>query len=289
MTKHLSSRSLAQLGSLILGNGLLAFAVAAFVSPSGIIMGGSTGIGLALTHFFPVLSLSITVFAVNLLLFLIGTVCLGKAFAAKTVISTFLYPAFLDLFLKIPGVATLTDDLLISTVFGGLLLGTGIALVLRSGASSGGTDVLALVFNKVTHVPVATLLYVIDFAVLVLQVSFSDRNQVLYGILFLILQTLTLNKIIVSGKTQIQLLIMSGHTEAIREQLLHQEDVGVTLFRTESGFTQTESNAILCITSRRKLHSVLDMINETDPDAFITIHEVNEVRGHGFTSERIKL
>ena len=154
MKKYLSARNLVQLGSLILGNGLLAFAVAAFVSPSGIIMGGSTGIGLAL------------------------------------------------------------------------------------------------------------------------QVSFSDRNQVLYGILFLILQTLTLNKIIVSGKTQIQLLIMSGHTDAIREQLLHQEDVGVTLFRTESGFTQTESNAILCITSRRKLHSVLDMINETDPDAFITIHEV---------------
>lgn len=147
---------------VLAGNAILAFVVAAFVVPHNIIMGGATGIGLSITHFIP-MNLSVVIFVVNGILFLLGAATLGRKFAVTTIVSTFVYPVFLAIAQSIPGITELTDNMMLASVYAGLLLGVGIGLVVRQGASTGGTDIIALMLSKYLHGSVAVFMYLVDF------------------------------------------------------------------------------------------------------------------------------
>lgn len=271
---------------VLVGNAILAFTVAAFIVPHGVIMGGATGIGLTIAHYVPV-DLSIIIFIVNSILFVLGATMLGKKFAVATIASTFIYPTFLSIVQKIPGIDGLTDNLMLATLYAGALLGVGIGLIVRVGSSTGGTDIVALVLNKWFHIPVAGLLYVIDFLVLGGQVFFSDTEQIMYGVLMLVLETAILNKVMLLGQSQIQLFIISEEYEHIREKMLKELDAGVTMVHVETGYGQENQKGVLCIIPNRKLYSVKELVQSIDPKAFITITQINEVRGRGFSMERV--
>ena len=236
------------------GNAILAFTVAAFIVPNGIIMGGATGIGLAISHYLPV-SLSTIIFALNAVLFVLGALVLGKKFAVATIASTFIYPTFLSVMQKIPGIDSLTDNVLLSTLYAGLLVGLGIGLIVRVGSSTGGTDIVALVFNKWFHLPVAALLYVVDFLILGSQIFFSDTEQIMYGILALMMYTVILNKVMLMGQSQIQLFIISDSYDEIRQRMLEELDAGVTMLHIETGYGKENKKGVLCVIPNRKLYS----------------------------------
>lgn len=271
---------------VLVGNAILAFTVVAFIVPHGVIMGGATGIGLTIAHYVPV-DLSIIILIVNSILFVLGATVLGKKFAVATIASTFIYPTFLSIVQKIPGIDGLTDNLMLATLYAGALLGVGIGLIVRVGSSTGGTDIVALVLNKWFHIPVAGLLYVIDFLVLGGQVFFSDTEQIMYGVLMLVLETAILNKVMLLGQSQIQLFIISEEYEHIREKMLKELDAGVTMVHVETGYGQENQKGVLCIIPNRKLYSVKELVQSIDPKAFITITQINEVRGRGFSMERV--
>ena len=268
--------------AMLLGNFAVAAAVIIFIAPQGIILGGSTGIALALTHYisFP---LSATVFIINMLFFVTGFVCLGKKFALTTIANSILYPLAMSLLEQLPIAGKpVTDNIMLAAVFGGVLMGGGIGLLLRAGGSSGGTDIPALILNKYFHLNVSALLYVIDGLVLCSQAFFSSIEQILYGIFVLALFTMTMNRIMLMGKSQIQLFIISDESETIRQQILA-EDAGATMFYVEKAYTGRQGKCIMCVIPRRKLYPITQLISATDPDAFFTISEVNEVRGAGFS------
>lgn len=271
---------------VLAGNAILALAVAAFVVPHGIIMGGATGIGLAITHYVPV-NLSVVIFIVNAILFVLGAFTLGRKFALTTIISTFVYPVFLEAARQVPGVGSLTDNILLATVYAGLLLGLGIGLVVRQGASTGGTDILALVLNKFLHGPVAVFMYIVDFIVLGCQIFFSGAEQILYGILALMLMTMVMNRVVLFGQTQIQLFIISDKHEEIRQRMLKDMNVGATMVHIETGYGKEQQKGVLCIIPHRKLYAVNDTISRIDDKAFTTITQIKEVKGRGFTMERV--
>ena len=271
---------------VLVGNLILAFAVAAFLVPHGIIMGGATGIGLTVNHYIPAADLSLIILCVNGVLFLIGALVLGKKFVVTTIASTFLYPVCLSVMQAIPGITELTDNIMLATIYGGAVLGIGIGFVIRVGASTGGTDILALVFNRWFHIPVAILVYVVDFIVLGNQVLFSDTEQIMYGLLALVLETLILNKVMLLGQSQIQLFIISDKYEDIRNKMLENLDVGVTMLHMETGYSKEYQKGVLCVVPNRKLYSVKELVQSVDEKAFITITQINEVRGRGFSMSR---
>ncbi len=268
------------------GNAILAFSVAAFIVPHGIIMGGATGIGLLLSRVIS-LPLSSLILAVNAFLFVWGTLVLGKRFALTTIVSTFAYPAFLSVAQMIPGITELTDNIMLATLYGGVLLGAGIGLIVKVGSSTGGTDILALIFHKWFHIPVAVLLYVVDFLVLGSQIFDSTSEQVLYGIMTLVLETVFMNRVMLLGKSQIQLFIISDKYDEIKERVLKDIDAGVTMVHIETGYGGREQKGVLCVIQNRKLYSVREIVQSIDPKAFITITQINEVSGRGFTMERV--
>lgn len=283
------ARGIVTLGCLVIGNFLLAFLVAAFIMPFGIIMGGTTGIGIVLGRLFPALDVALVVLALNMVLLLVGLAVLGKKFFLTTVTSSLMYPVALGLIERIPGIDCLTDDPLLAAIFAGCLMGIALGLVMRVGSSTGGMDVVALVLHHWFHLPLAALVYATDFIVMGGQAFLCDSQQILLGILVLVLETILLDKTMLLGKAQVQLFVVSSKSEEIRRALIWQAEVGVTMVKLETGFKGKETEGVLCVIPNRKVYDVTELVCSIDPSAFITIAKINEVRGHGFTSERIPL
>lgn len=278
-------KKIKELLMIFLGNIILAFGVAAFFAPHGIIMGGATGISLLLGHFFDIETAAI-VLIINILLFFIGLFSMGKKFALNTIVSTFLYPFLLGIMQRIPGIEHMTDNSAIAAVYSGALLGLGVGIIMRAGGSTGGLDIIALAINKWFHMPVAVCVYCIDGLVLLSQFVVSDTNQVLLGIFSLVLQTFILNKVMVAGKAQIQLLAFSPKYEEIRKKILEELEAGITMIYIETGRTSKQQKGVLCVIPQRKLYAAKEAILQIDPGAFITVNQINEVSGQGFTMER---
>lgn len=271
--------------SVLLGNALLAFLVAAFVLPHDIIMGGTTGIGIVLSkvtgH-----DAALFVLLLNVGLLLFGLFVLGKTFFVSTAASSVLYPAFLALFQRIPGIDAMTDNHLLAAIFTGGLMGIALGLVMRVGSSTGGMDVINLAFHKWFHFPVAVLVWVSDLVVIGGQAIFAKPESTLLGILVLMLETIVLDQVMLLGRSQLQVFVVSDNYETIRDRLLHELSLGVTMSVIETGLLGKPQKGVLCVVHPRQLYAVTSCIQAQDPQAFITITKIKEVHGKGFTLER---
>lgn len=281
--------ALSTVACLVVGNVLLAFLVAAFVIPHDIIMGGTTGIGIVLQGFFPTLDVATLVLVMNVALLLFGRVVLGRKFFVTTVVSSVLYPVALGVIQRIPGIDSLTDNSVLAAIFAGCLMGVALGLVMRVGSSTGGMDVVSLVLHHWFHLPIAMLVNLTDAVVMGGQALFNEPEPMLLGILVIVLEAITLDKTMIAGKAQIQLLVISQQYEQIREALLTQLNAGVTMVHMESGRLRREGMGVLCVIPQRKLYDATELVSHIDPAAFMTVARINEVRGPGFTSERVPL
>ena len=271
---------------ILFGNALLAFLVAAFIIPFDILMGGTTGIGILLHRFNPWFDTAWTVLVLNVILLLVGLAVLGRKFFWTTVASSLLYPLLLAGFQRVPGIDRLTDDPTLAAIYAGLLMGISLGLVMRVGSSTGGTDVLCLVIHHWFHFSISTLVWVSDIIILGGQAFFSDPQKILLGILVLILETLMLDQTILIGKSRVQIFAVSDRYNEIRELLLTRLDAGVTMTMIETGRLEKKQQGVLCVIPSRKLHDATELIRSVDPDAFMTVTKIKEVRGRGFTQER---
>ena len=267
------------------GNIFLAFGIAAFVIPQGIIMGGATGIGIVLSRHIPLETATI-VLILNLLALVLGGVVLGKQFLLTTVASSMLYPLFLGIVQRIPGIDALTDSMMLSALFGGGIVGISLGLVMRVGASTGGMDVVNLVLHKCLHLPVSVLVYITDIFILGAQALTADPEQILYGIVMLVVETIVLDKVMLLGQTQIQIIAISTEYDANLKGILKELHAGATMVCIETGLTNRQQRGVLCIIPPRKLYAAQELIHSIDPNAFLTVTQIKEVRGQGFTTER---
>ena len=271
---------------VLLGNALYALAVDMFVLPCGLITGGTTGLALAARYWFDV-PVAGFVLASNIVMFAVGALAMGRWFAFNTALSTFCYPLFLDLFARIPGIDGFTRDPMLGTIFAGVLIGVAIGLVIGAGASSGGMDIPPIVLNKYFGLPVGAVMYLLDFLILIGQMVFADKEQILYGILLVLLYTVILEKVSVMGHAKIQVKILSEKNDEIRRIILRVLDRGCTVLHAQTGYTRTERDMLLTVVTNRELAKLNHLVLETDPQAFIVISSVNEVHGRGFTLQKI--
>lgn len=270
---------------IILGNLIFALGIAVFVIPNGLILGGSTGLALSVQHFLGI-DITITVAIINIVTFLAGLFILGKKFAATTLISTFIFPIFLNYFKDIERFKNITSDLLLASIFTALLVGTGVGIVLRVGASTGGLDIPAIILNKKKGIPIAVVLYTIDISILLSQMIFSNTEQILYGIIIVLITTMVINKVIVYGKNDFMVTIISEKYLEISENIHNKIDRGTTFIDIQTGYKKNTQQAVMSVISKRELHSLNKLVQEIDPKAFIIINQVNQVRGRGFSLDK---
>ncbi len=279
-------KKLKMIGFMILGNAILAMGTAAFVVPNGLISGGVTGIGLILQRLFG-LPVDIGVFAADGVLFLLGAAVMGKAFAATIILSTIVYPTFFSLFGKIPFLTNLTDDKLMAAIYAGLLMGAGIGLVIKVGGSTGGMDIPPIILHKLFGLSIPVMISVGDILLLLVQAFYSSTEQVLYGILVVMLTSIVIDKVLIMGQKQTQVMVISPEYERINQAIHQKIDRGSTLIHATSGLEKQEQKVVLSVISNRQLNDLNELILQIDPQAFVIANEVNEVKGRGFTLSKL--
>lgn len=286
MKKHQNILSFLSSFLLVIGgNGLYALAVKLFLLPAGLVTGGTTGIALALHHGTG-FSISLFVLIFNVIMLIAGYALLGKKFAVTTIVSTFSYPLALEVLNRLLGDLVITRDIFLCTVFSGLGIGLALGIVIRAGASTGGMDIPPLVLNQYFKIPVSVSLYAFDLLILLAQACFNPPESVLYGVLLVMIYSMVLDKLMLIGTTKTEVKIISQRSRQIREAILHQMDRGVTVLEGETGYLHQQTQVVLSVISNRELPRVEKIIRRIDPECFMVITRVSQVRGRGFSMSK---
>lgn len=273
---------------VLIGNTLLAFGYAAFAIPINLIVGGATGIALLLSHII-LLDYATIVFIINMFMLVLGYFILGKKFAAGTVLSSFAFPFFLSVFESMPQLARISNDILLCTIYAGIFIGLGLGIVFRLGYSTGGMDVPPLILHKITHISVATLINVFDTFILLSQVFFSSFEGILYGIITVFISNAVLDRMILLGEKNLQVLVISSKHNEIAEAIFKEIDRGCTFVNVTTGYFQHQQQAVLCVMNNREYAKTHQVVMDIDPTAFIIGSEIHSVKGRGFTLPNIDL
>jgi uncharacterized membrane-anchored protein YitT (DUF2179 family) len=273
------------LSLIVLGNLLYAFSVKFFVLPANLMSCGTTGIALVVTHFWDI-SFSGFVLCFNVLMLLLGAALLGKQFAMTTIFSSLFYPIALESLNRLVGDVTITDNMLLNVIFAALGLGLSLGIVLRGGASTGGMDIPPLILKKYFRIPVSASLWAFDFLILVSQLIFHPAEDLLYGVLLILIISFALNKVLLFGTSRTEVKIVSERSEEIRSAILSQVDRGCTILHGQGGYSRKDTEVILSIVSNYEVAKIQHLARDIDPNCFIIISQVTEVWGRGFSYDK---
>lgn len=264
---------------ITIGVFLLAVGLNLFLEPNTIAPGGVTGFAIVLKQITNI-PVYITNLLINIPLFIIGIIILGKNFGWKTLYAT----ALLSLFLKIIPIEAVTTDLLLSSIFGGLVVGLGLGIVFKSGGTTGGTDLAGSILNKLfPALSLASFMMAID----VLVVSFAgivDKKveTSLYSVISLYISVKVIDLILEGIGYLKGFLIITNKPKEISNRIMEDLERGVTLFKGQGMYTKEEKDILLCVVNRAQFTKAKDIVHDVDKNAFIMVTEMSEVLGEGF-------
>lgn len=264
---------------ITIGTFFLAIALTSFQEPNMIAPGGVTGFAIVLKKITNI-PVYITNLAINIPLFIVGIIVLGKNFGWKTLYATVL----LSIFLRILPNEAITQDLLLSSIFGGVVAGIGLGIVFKSGGTTGGTDLAASILNKLFPVfSTSSFMGAIDILVVIFAGIVDKRVETsLYSIISMFI-TIRLIDIIQEGFGYAKaFIIISTKSQEIGSKLIEDFDRGVTLFKAKGMYTMEDKDVILCAVNRYQISKVKDMIHDIDKNAFVMVTDISEVLGLGF-------
>lgn len=281
----LTKNKLLPLLLVVLGNTLYALSVKLFLLPANLISCGTTGIALAVNHLTGI-PMTGFILVFNIAMLVLGWFILGRQFALTTVFSSLFYPIALEALERALGDVQVTDDILLNTLFAGLGLGVALGMVMRGGASTGGMDIPPLVLKKRFHIPVSVSLWTFDFCIMLTQMLFHTLEDLLYGIILLMVISFALNKVLLLGTSRTEVKIVSPRATAIRDAILSQVDRGVTILHGEGGYLHTPTEVILSVVSNHEMPKIERLARDIDPECFMIVTRVTEVWGRGFSHSK---
>lgn len=267
---------------VIVGNILYTLAIKLFLLPANLMSCGTTGIALVVNHFLNI-PMTAFIFVFNVAMLALGWLVLGRQFAMTTILSSVLYPLFLEILNRWLGNVVVTENILLNVLFAGMGLGVSLGIVMRAGASTGGMDIPPLILKRFFRIPVSATLWAFDFCILLAQMFFHTMEDLLHGVLLIIVISVALNKIMLLGTSRTEVKIISGKSGQIRDAILSQVDRGVTLLHGAGGYSHAETEVILSIVSNYELPKIEQLARSIDPDCFMIISRVSEVWGRGFS------
>lgn len=279
MAKEKWYKIVTSLIGLSLGAFLLAIGLVLFLEPNTIAPGGVTGFAIVFKQVINI-PIYITNLAINIPLFIIGVIILGKNFGWKTLYCT----ALLSLFLKVIPVRLVTPDLLLASIFGGLVCGVGLGIVFKSGGTTGGTDLAGSILNKFfPSLSIATFMMAIDILVVAFAGIVDKKVETsLYSIISLFVSVKVIDLILEGIGYLKGFLIITDKPEEISEKIMEELERGVTLFRGKGMYTKKEKDVLLCVVNRSQFTKTKEIVHYVDKQAFMMVTEISEVLGEGF-------
>ncbi|MDF2925439.1 MAG: hypothetical protein K0R57_4353 [Paenibacillaceae bacterium] len=268
-------------GLLLLGSLIIALSFNWFLKPNQVASGGVTGISVLTLHLWGIQP-ALMQWALNIPLFLLGILFLGRQFGLKTAVGSFVLPLFV---LLTQHGEPLTDNLLLATIYGGIGLGVGLGIVFRGRGSTGGLDLAAQLLHKFTGISLGIAVAMLDGLVIVAAGFIFDAEKALFALIGLYVTSKTIDIVQVGFNYAKVAYIISERVDDIAEVVLHDLDRGLTRLNGAGGYTGTERTVLMVVVSQNEVSRLKELVKSVDPAAFIIISEAREVLGKGFKLE----
>lgn len=263
-----------------------------FAEPYGFAPGGTYGLSIVFHHLWGWRT-EVSALSMDIPLLIVGFIFLGGKFGIKTVVCTFIIPVFMSLVHKFYGFSALLEpeiterallqEQLLSAVFGGIVYGVGLGMIFKSRATSGGSDIIAMILHKYTHISLGTLVIIVDCTItLTTVVAFGDWRLPMYSWILIFIEGKVIDLVVEGAAVHKTLMIVSGKTEEIREIIINDINRGATIIDAHGGYKGESRQIIYTILTLREMMVLRHHIKKVDPEAFINIIDSKEILGRGF-------
>ncbi|MBR3791302.1 MAG: YitT family protein [Clostridia bacterium] len=265
---------------ILLGVILASFGIGMFCIPNKIVGGGVSGVSTVLYYLFKIPA-GISYFAFNILFLIIGLKKLSKGFIIKTIICAGLMSFLIDVFLTFPPI---TDDVVLASLFGGVIYGVGIGLTLISDASTGGTDILGRIIQYMRpHIEIGKIFMIIDLIIIAFSfMVFGEVDLSLYGVLSLYISTTAIDLLVHKLNVSKLVFVISEKGESVAKKLIEECGRGVTIIDAVGAYTMKEKNMLICAMKENEMPEFQRNVMSVDEDAFIVATESQKIFGKGF-------
>ncbi|MGL4797877.1 MAG: YitT family protein [Cellulosilyticaceae bacterium] len=271
---------------IVLGSLAVAVGIYYFWAPAQLAAGGISGLAIVVQSFMTKVPISMIVLGLDVIMFIIGFVMLGAHFGVKSIISSLSIAGCMRVFEWVtPEVAPLSSDLLVVLIFGALFISFGQALIFRQEASSGGTDIVAKIISKFTHLPIAWSLLIADLVVVILATGTFGIEKGLYAALGVILTTMMIDFFISGLSVEKYVVIIPSSqekTKLFNDYILYTLERGATIYDACGAFSKEKKQVIATVVDRRQFILIKQYVQQIDPSAFVTVQNLHEVVGEGF-------
>lgn len=265
--------------NLIVGCLLLAISYNLFLSPNDIVAGGISGIAIILNNVFS-LNNSIVILVFNVLLLILSYLLLGKAKTRATVLGSLLFPLLVELTKNINVWLELENSqLLLSSVFGGVLYGLGLGMIFKAGFTTGGTDILNQIISKYAKISIGKSMLISDGTVVLLSALVFGPTKVMYSIIILYIISLISDRVVLGISDSKAFYIITEKDEEIKEYILKVLNHGVTVFNAQGGYKEEKQKVLMCVLPTKDYYRLKTGITELDHDAFVVVTDAYEVFG----------
>ena len=263
---------------MTLADAITAIAVYFFLVPSHTSISSISGLGIVLTHFIP-LPLSVITRAFNVNLLIIGFILCGKEFGAKTVYTSVMLPVFLGIFEKIfPDFTSLTGSQELDVICYVLVVSVGLAMLFNMNASSGGLDIGAKIMNKYLHMDLGKAMSLSGMCVALSSALVYDKKTVVLSVLGTYVNGIVLDYFIFDQNVKRRVCIITKKEEELRKFIIDNLHSGATIYEATGAYNFEKHNEIITIVDKREYQALMNYISSSDPEAFITIYKVSDIR-----------
>lgn len=269
--------------AILIGGTIAAVGLEIFLVPNSVIDGGITGVSIMLAHLTGI-PLGVFIFILNLPFIFIGRKQIGKTFALSTLFGIAVLSFFTALFTPVPA---FTQDILLATIFGGIVIGIGVGLVIKFGGAMDGTEILAILINKKFPFSVGEIIMFINVFILAIAGFVFNWNRAMYSIIAYIIATKTIDVVVMGLDQSKSVYIISDNYKEIGDAILARLGRGVTYLKGEGAFTEDEKQVIFCIINRLEEAKLKTIVEELDDSAFLAFGDIAEVRGGNFKKRDI--
>lgn len=264
---------------ILIGSVIGAAAYPTFLIPNNIAPGGLTGVATIL-NFLAGWPVGVTALVLNIPLFLIGYRTMGKVFAFRSLVATALFTILIDILPLKP----VSEDPLLGTLFGGVVLGIGLGLILRGGATTGGSDMVArMVHRRFNFITVGMFLFALDFLVVLAAAVFIGGTEALYAMIDIYVCGRVIDAVMVGFGGNKACFVMTDAWQKITGRVLNEIERGCTLLEAKGAYSGTSRPVVMCVMSRQEMTTLKRIVQEEDEKAFMFITEAHEALGEGFS------
>lgn len=270
---------------------IFAFAWEGFMIPNGMSAGGMMGLCTVVQYATGgLIPAQYSYFAINALLIIIAVIAMGIGFGFKTIYCIVMSSLAMEIVASIPAIHSVAGEFffvketLLIPIIAGLLEALGLGLVLRYGASTGGTDIIALMINKYWPVSLSKVFLISDLFIVAALLFLPDKSftDMVYGLVEIITFSAIIDYVVGGDKSSYQLLVFSDRYADIADHIITNMNRGVTVLSAQGWYTKKDKNVLLILISRKQLPNLTKVIKEVDPKAFMSVSSTNNVYGEGF-------